>query len=93
MLDPFEHLLRQPADRPGRRQARARRRDLHYQVNSGREKTVPTDEWEGGERYGSGNDIYYHWMRGNVTGTKPGDKVKVWFTAGGKKSQSFTTRW
>ncbi|MEV0346685.1 M14 family zinc carboxypeptidase [Nonomuraea sp. NPDC050680] len=63
---------------------------LNYQVNGGRTKTVPTGEWRGGERYGKGYDTYYHWMRGKITGTGPGDKVKVWFSSIGRKSGDFT---
>ena len=29
-------------------------------------------------------------MRGTVTGTKPDDRVEVWFEGGGQKSESFT---
>ncbi|MEU4574543.1 MULTISPECIES: M14 family zinc carboxypeptidase [Nonomuraea] len=63
---------------------------LNYRVNGGRTKTVLTREWRGGERYGDGYDRYYHRMRGTVTGTRPGDKVEVWFSAFGKKSDAFT---
>ncbi|MEV4470980.1 M14 family zinc carboxypeptidase [Nonomuraea sp. NPDC049504] len=63
---------------------------LNYQVGNGRTKTVPTKEWKGGERYGKGYDRYYHRLRGTITGTKPGDKVKVWFTSIGRKSGGFT---
>ncbi|WP_308168336.1 M14 family zinc carboxypeptidase [Nonomuraea sp. NEAU-A123] len=63
---------------------------LNYQVNGGRTKTVPTGEWRGGERYGKGYNAYYHWLRGTITGTRPGDKVKVWFSSIGKKSADFT---
>ncbi|WP_240776679.1 M14 family metallopeptidase [Nonomuraea basaltis] len=63
---------------------------LNYQVNGGRTKTALTSEWKGGERYGKGYNRYYHWMRGKITGTGPGDKVKVWFTSIGKKSADFT---
>ncbi|MFI6298039.1 M14 family zinc carboxypeptidase [Nonomuraea sp. NPDC050790] len=63
---------------------------LQYQVNGGRTKTVLTGEWRGGERYGAGYNRYYHWMRGKITGTRPGDTVKVWFSSLGKKSDSFT---
>ena len=63
---------------------------LHWSVNSGHEHTAPTNEWDGGKVYGRDSDVYFHRMRGDVTGAKPGDDVKVWFTAGGKKSQSFT---
>jgi murein tripeptide amidase MpaA len=49
----------------------------------------PTSEWNGGER-GEVGDFYYHVMEGAVTGTQPGDSVKVWFTGGGQTSDSFT---
>ncbi|MFI6499079.1 M14 family zinc carboxypeptidase [Nonomuraea typhae] len=63
---------------------------LHYQVNGGRTKITLAGEWTGGERYGKGYNRYYHWMRGKITGTKPGDSVKVWFSSLTKKSDSFT---
>ena len=63
---------------------------LNYQVNNGRTRVKTTKEWRGGERYGKGYDRYYHRMRGQITGTKPGDTVKVWFSSLGKKSGSFT---
>jgi hypothetical protein len=63
---------------------------LNYQVNNGRTHVKPTKEWKGGERYGKGYNRYYHWMRGEITGTKPGDTVKVWFSSQKKKSASFT---
>ncbi|SCF29341.1 M14 family metallopeptidase [Micromonospora mirobrigensis] len=53
---------------------------MHYLVNGGRPKTVKVREWRGGERYGDTNDDYYAELRGTVTGTKPGDRVEVWFT-------------
>ena len=62
---------------------------LHWIVNAGAEHTESTAEYQGGERYGAENDVYYHEMRGSITGTKPGDDVKVWFEAGGQRSQSF----
>ena len=34
--------------------------------------------------------VYYHQVRGVVTGTSPGDSVEVWFEGGGQKSPSFT---
>ena len=61
-----------------------------YQINGGAVQTAATSEWTGGERYGAGNATYYHVMRGQVTGTKPGDSVKVWFEGGGQVSDSFT---
>jgi hypothetical protein len=62
---------------------------VHWTVDGGAERSAAAPEWRGGERYG-GDGIYFHRVRGTVTGTKPGDEVKVWFSAGGKKSQSFT---
>jgi Zinc carboxypeptidase/Immune inhibitor A-like, MAM domain len=63
---------------------------LNYQVNGGAVQTKSTSEWAGGERYGPGQQQYYHVMKGFVTGTSPGDSVKVWFTGGGETSDSFT---
>jgi hypothetical protein len=65
---------------------------VHYRVNGSPVQSVPTSEWNGGERYGPGNGRYYHVARGNVTGTAPGDSVEVWFEAGGETSDSFTYR-
>ena len=62
---------------------------LHYKINNDAAQTAETREWKGGERYGSDYDVYYHRLRGQVRGTTPGDEVKVWFTGGGKTSQSF----
>ena len=46
----------------------------------------------GGERFGDIDDVYYRIMRGSITGTNPGDVVKVWFEASGGtvKSDSLT---
>lgn len=63
---------------------------LKYQVNGGPVQSKPTSEWTGGKRYGPGNGKYYHVMRGEVTGTAPGNSVKVWFEGGGQSSDSFT---
>jgi len=63
---------------------------LNYQINGGSVHTASTSEWNGGERFGGPGDVYYHVMRSQVTGTSPGDQVKVWFTGGGKTSDSFT---
>jgi len=63
---------------------------MHYTINSGSERTAPTKEWDGGEVYGSDSDIYYHRLRGTVKEAKPGDEVRVWFSGGGERSQSFT---
>jgi hypothetical protein len=61
-----------------------------YQINGGAVQSAPTSEWNGGERSGRPGDIYYRIMRGTVTGTSPGDVVKVWFEGGGQTSDSFT---
>jgi Zinc carboxypeptidase len=63
---------------------------VKYQINGGRVQTARTSEWAGGERYTPGNSNYYRVMRGQVTGTDVGDKVKVWFEGGGERSDSFT---
>ena len=42
-----------------------------------------TSEFAGGERYGQ-SGVYYHRMRGSVTGFNAGDSVGVWFAAGGR---------
>jgi murein tripeptide amidase MpaA len=63
---------------------------LRYQINDGATQSRPTSVWTGGDRYGPGNDTYYHVMKGTISGTSPGDSVKVWFTGGGQTSDSFT---
>jgi hypothetical protein len=63
---------------------------LKYRINGGPVQSKPTTEWNGGEKYGGKTDVYYHVMRGEVTGTSPGDSVEVWFEGGGAASDSFT---
>ncbi|MGW6935595.1 M14 family zinc carboxypeptidase [Lentzea sp. NPDC054927] len=63
-----------------------------WQIGNGPVQSAPTSEWTGGERYGAGNANYYHVVRGVVSGTSPGDQVKVWFEGGGQTSGSFTYR-
>ena len=65
---------------------------LRYRVNGGKVQKKSTSEWGGGLRYGDEGDYWYHRMRGQVTGTDPGDSVEVWFTSkkGNRKSSSFT---
>ena len=63
---------------------------LDYQINGGATQTRSTSVWDGGDRYGPGSDIYYRVMSGTISGTNPGDSVKVWFTGGGQTSDSFT---
>jgi hypothetical protein len=63
---------------------------VRWQVDDGRIRYADTSEYEGGSRYGQPG-VYYHRLRGQVTGTSAGDRVRVWFTAkGGRQSQSFT---
>ena len=62
---------------------------MRFQVNNKKPKAVNTEIYEGGERYWKDRGVYYKRVRGTVTGTKPGDRVKVWFTAGGEKSKAF----
>jgi hypothetical protein len=64
---------------------------MEYRVNGGRRQLVRMDEWEGGERYGGSNDLYYHYVRGEVAGARPGDEVSVTFRGSrGARSDTFT---
>jgi Zinc carboxypeptidase len=62
---------------------------VKYQINGGPTQSASTSEWQGGEKYKPAS-VWYHVMRGTITGTKPGDSVKVWFEGGGQTSDSFT---
>jgi hypothetical protein len=62
---------------------------VKYRINGGPVQSAPTSEWGGGSRYNPAS-VYYHQMRGVVTGTDPGDSVEVWFEGGGQRSDSFT---
>jgi Zinc carboxypeptidase len=60
------------------------RRDLgnihmRYRINGGPVRTVRTEEWDGGLRYGDVGDHWYHRVRGQVRGAGPNDEVRVWF--------------
>ena len=78
--DDLRRLLRRPADGRGQRQARARHGDACTTGQRRRDAARPRRrEWQGGERYG-GAGVYFHRLRGEVSGTKAGDKVKVWFS-------------
>jgi hypothetical protein len=63
--------------------------EVKYRINGGAVQSAPTTEWDGGSRYNPAS-VYYHQMRGVVTGTDPGDSVEVWFEGGGQRSESFT---
>jgi hypothetical protein len=62
---------------------------VNYRINGGAVQSAPTSEWQGGSTYNPAS-VYYHQMRGVVTGTDPGDSVEVWFEGGGQRSDSFT---
>ncbi len=62
---------------------------VKYRINGGAVQSASTSEWTGGERYKPAS-VHYHVMRGEVTGTDPGNSVEVWFEGGGQKSDSFT---
>jgi hypothetical protein len=66
--------------------------ELRYRVNGGAVKTAATAEFSGGERYFQDDAVYYHRVRGTVTGTDVGDEVEVWFVqkSGNKRSDAFT---
>ncbi len=64
---------------------------LKYRINGGKPRTGRTHEWRGGERYNP-RGTYYRHVRGTVRGTKPGDRVRVWFKAKGVRSKGFTYR-
>ncbi len=63
--------------------------EVKYRIDGGAVQSAPMSEWEGGSRYNPAS-VYYHQMRGVVTGTDPGDSVEVWFEGGGEVSDSFT---
>lgn len=66
---------------------------VYWQVGNGRVRSARLSEYAGGKRYGEPGK-YYHRLRGQVGGARPGDSVKVWFAAGhgrwGAASQPFT---
>ncbi|MCC7020415.1 MAG: hypothetical protein IT332_11705 [Ardenticatenales bacterium] len=63
---------------------------MRFRINDGAPQAVTAAEWDGGERYGATGDVYYRRVRGTVSGAAPGDKVTVWFEAGGEQTESFT---
>ena len=93
--DDVPDLLRRSADGRGQRQARARRGAACTGRSTAAASTAaPTTRVrKGGERYGAPG-VYYHRLRGEVPGAKPGDKVEVWFAArkAGKRSSRSPTR-
>ena len=71
-VDRVPDLVRRPAAGRGRRQARARRRHDPLAGEQRRDRRAPpAAEFDGGERYGGDGDVYYHRVRGEVTGAEP----------------------
>ncbi len=66
---------------------------MKYKINDGRTHTTSTERFRGGERYAKERGEYYQRLRGTVRGTKPGDKVKVWFESkrDARRTRSRTT--
>ena len=62
--------------------------NLKYSIDGGPTRSAPTREWTGAARY-KPSSVYYHQLRGTVTGTRPGQKVEVWFEGGRQRSDSF----
>lgn len=65
---------------------------MHYKIRGKKAKTTKARAYHGGQRYGDDPGVYYRRVRGVVTGTKPGDTVKVWFSAGKRESDAFRYR-
>ena len=63
--------------------------EVKYSINGEDPLSAPMSEWDGGSTYNPAS-VYYHQLRGEVTGTDPGDSVEVWFEGGGQRSESFT---
>ncbi len=80
-LDPFTVSHGDPQTVAVVAKRELRRLRLNFRINGGPARSAPTDEWQGGERYGDENEVYYAEYRGVVTGAAPGDQVEVWFTA------------
>ncbi|WP_328298008.1 M14 family zinc carboxypeptidase [Streptomyces sp. NBC_00435] len=70
-------------------------KELNFKVNGGRTHDEDLKAWKGGDVYGGDDNNWFDEYRAKVDGTKPGDKVEVWFTGRdrtGKKvsSEHFT---
>ena len=89
----LQGLLRRPAARRGRGQEVAGRRQaaLPHQRRRGEDGRTRR-KFMGGERFGEEPGLYYHRLRGTVTGTNPGDEVEVWFEGGRRAPRTSPTR-
>ncbi|MGW5849389.1 M14 family zinc carboxypeptidase [Streptomyces sp. NPDC055254] len=57
-----------------------RDKELNYRVNGGRTHDEDLKPWKGGDVYGGEDNNWFDEYRAEVDGTKPGDRVEVWFT-------------
>ncbi|MER5730891.1 M14 family zinc carboxypeptidase [Streptomyces sp. NPDC002138] len=55
-------------------------KELNYRINGGRVHDEDLKAWKGGQTYGGDDNNWYDEYRASVGGTRPGDKVEVWFT-------------
>ncbi len=91
-VDTFKHSYGSPQLVGAVVKRRLGRVKMHYRIKGKKRKTVRTFRYGGGERYYKDPGVFYRRVRGRVRGTKPGDRVTVWFTArkGKRKSKRFT---
>ncbi|MET9608821.1 M14 family zinc carboxypeptidase [Streptomyces sp. NPDC006512] len=72
-----------------------RDKELNFRVNGGRAHDEELEPWKGGETYGGEDNNWFDEYRAEVDGTRPGDKVEVWFTgrdrSGGQVSSEHFT--
>ncbi len=96
-IDPFTTSYGDPQPVPVTARRDIRNLTLQYRVAGGPTRSADVREWQGGERYGGEEDVYYAEFRGVVRGVNPGQQVEVWFTGnrpgkGRVESEHFTYR-
>ncbi|MFD3323709.1 M14 family zinc carboxypeptidase [Streptomyces sp. NPDC058701] len=57
-----------------------RDKELNFRINGGRVHDEDLKAWKGGDVYGGEDNNWFDEYRADVDGTRPGDKVEVWFT-------------
>ncbi len=57
-----------------------RDKELNFRINGGRTHDEDLKAWKGGDVYGGEDNNWFDEYRADVDGTRPGDKVEVWFT-------------
>ncbi|MEU8775316.1 M14 family zinc carboxypeptidase [Streptomyces sp. NPDC048606] len=67
-----------------------RDKTLHFRVNGGRTHTDELKAWKGGEVYGGEDNNWFDEYRAKVDGTRPGDRVEVWFTGRDRADRKVT---